>query len=161
MRHRTSDDIRNRCRPVWIAAALMVLGLGGHAEASVLCGRQSGGHIVDGATIKLRESCKSNELAVNPLELGLSSQPHLVVRTGNTISTNFSLSTAASCEDGEVATGGGGLATGANGGLPVMSASRPQPDDAGGTPTGWRVTIVNTAASGTITGVAYVVCAAP
>ena len=42
-----------------------------------------------------------------------------------------------------------------------MSASRPQPDDAGGTPTGWRVTIVNTAGSGTITGVAYVVCAAP
>ena len=56
MRHRTSDEIRNRRRPVWIAAALMVLGLGGHAEASVLCGRQSGGHIVDGATIKLRES---------------------------------------------------------------------------------------------------------
>ena len=161
MRQRTNDDIRNRPRPVWIAAALVVLGLGGHARASVLCGRQNGGHIADGATIKLRESCKSNELAVNPLELGLSSQPHLVVRTGNTISTNFSLSTAASCEDGEVATGGGGLATGANGGLPVMSASRPQPDDAGGTPTGWRVTIVNTAVSGTITGVAYVVCAAP
>jgi len=160
MRHSTSDDIRNRHCPVWIAAALVLL-LAGHARASVLCGRQSGGHIADGATIKLRESCKSNELAVNPLDLGLSSQPHLVVRTGNTISTNVSLATTASCEDCEVAIGGGVLATGASGGLPVMRSSRPQPDDPGSTPTGWRVTIVNTAASGTITGVAYVVCAAP
>jgi hypothetical protein len=121
----------------------------GHAGASVLCGRQSGGHIVDGATIKLRQSCKSNELAVNPLELGLTSPPHLLVRTGNTITTNGSVSTAASCEDGEVATGGGALATGANGGLPVTRSSHPQPDDPGSTPTGWRVTIVNTADSGT------------
>jgi len=161
MRQRTNDDIRNRPRPVWIAAALVVLGLGGLARASVLCGRQSGGQIADGAAIKLRDSCKSNELAVNPLELGLTSQPHPVVRTGNTVSTNFSLSTQASCEDGEVATGGGGVATGVNGGFAVTRSSRPQPDDPGSTPTAWRVTVVNTADSGTISAVAYVVCAAP
>jgi len=161
MRHRPSHEIRNRCRPIWIAAALMAAGLGGQARASVLCGRQSNGRIADGATIKLRDICKSNELAVNPLEVGLTSQPHVVVRTGNTVSTNFSLSTAASCEPGEVATGGGALSTGSGGGLPVMRTSRPQPDDPGSVPTGWRVTVVNTATSGTFTAVAYAICAAP
>ena len=146
---------------MWIAVAFLTAGLGGYARASVLCGRQSGGRIADGAIIKLRDSCKSNELAVNPLEVGLTSQPHVVVRTGSTVSTNGALSSRASCEAGEVATGGGGLSTGANGGLPVMRSSRPEPDDPGATPTAWRVTIVNSSAMGTITVVPYAVCAAP
>ena len=161
MRHDTSEGIRRRRRPVWIAAALVAAGISGQASASVLCGRQSGGRIADGATIKLRDVCRSNELAVNPLDVGLTSQPHLIVRTGNTVSTNVSLSTLASCEAGEVATGGGALSTGANGGTPVIRSSRPQPDEPGSVPTAWRVTVANTSASGTITAVAYAVCAVP
>jgi hypothetical protein len=129
----------------------------------VLCGRRDGatGQIADGASLKLRTACKSNELPVNVSDLGLGSVSGFIVRTGNTVSTNGSVSSPANCEPGEFATGGGVLALGNDGGSPVMRSSRPQPETAGATPTGWRVTEVNSAATGTITATTYVVCAVP
>lgn len=129
----------------------------------MLCGRRNGAtaEIADGATLKLRTACKSNELPVNAADLGLAPASGFIVRSGNTVSTNGALSSPASCEPGEVATGGGGLAVGNDGGLPVMRSSRPQPDTVGAAPTGWRVTEVNSAGTGTITLTTYVVCAVP
>jgi hypothetical protein len=144
-------------------AAILIAGLASHASAAVLCGRRNGAtaEIADGATLKLRTACKSNELPVNAADLGLAPASGFIVRTGNTVSTNVGVSSPASCEPGEVATGGGGVAVGNDGGLPVMRSSRPQPDTAGATPTGWRVTEENSAGTGTITLTTYVVCAAP
>ena len=146
-----------------VSVALLVVGAAPQADAAVLCGRRSGatGEIAEGSSIKFRTVCKDNELPVSPGDLGVQSVSGFVVRHGSTVSTNFSLSTLASCEPGEVATGGGGLAAGNDGGLPVMRSSRPIPDDVGATPTGWRVTEVNSAGTGTITLTAYVVCAVP
>ena len=142
---------------------ILIAGLASHVSAAVLCGRRDAGsaEIADGATLKLRTACKSNELPVNAADLGLASVSGFVVRTGNTVSTNVSVSTPANCEPGEFATGGGALALGNDGGLPVMRSSRPQPETAGAAPTAWRVTEVNSAGTGTITVTAYVVCAVP
>jgi hypothetical protein len=145
------------------AAAILIAGLVSHVSAAVLCGRRDGATaaIADGATLKLRTACKSNELPVNAADLALAPASGFSVRTGNTVTTNGTVSTAATCEAGEVATGGGILALGNDGGVPVMRSSRPQPDTAGATPTAWRVTEANSAGAGTITVTAYVVCAVP
>src|SRR5262245_10323774 len=141
----------------------LIVALASYANAAVLCGRRDGrtGQIADGASLKLRTACKSNELPVDASTLGLGAVSGFIVRTGNTVSTNVVLSSSANCEPGEFATGGGVLALGNDGGLPVMRSSRPQPDTPGTTPTGWRVTEVNSAATGTITATTYVVCAVP
>jgi len=143
--------------------AMLFASFASHASGAVLCGRVNAatGEIADGATLKLRTACKSNELPVNAADLGLGPASGFIVRTGNTVTTNGSLSSPANCEPGEVATGGGVLATGNDGGLPVMRSSRPQPETAGAAPTSWRVTEVNSAGTGTITATAYVVCAVP
>lgn len=62
----------------------------------------------------------------------------------------------ASCQTGERAVGGGGIATGADG---VLWASNPTPTS--GTPTGWEADAVDRAAGTTDTVQAYVICAAP
>jgi hypothetical protein len=144
-------------------AAILIAGSASHVSAAVLCGRRNAAtaEIADGATLKLRTACKSNELPVNAADLALAPASGFIVRTGNTVSTNAALSSAASCEPGESATGGGALAQGNDGGLPVMRSSRPQPDSTGSMPTAWRVTEVNGAGTGTITVTAYVVCAVP
>jgi len=161
-RARTLAPQRQR-RPAWLAAALLAAGLASQADAAVLCGRRSAatGEIADGATIKLRTVCRDNELAVNPFEVGLQSQPTVVVRTGNAVTTAGSVSTPASCEPGEVATGGGVLSAASNGAEPVLRSSRPQPETPGATPTGWRVTVANGTGAGTITVTPFAVCAAP
>lgn len=155
--------LEGRRRIAATVAAILIASLASRASAALLCGRRNGAtaEIADGATLKLRTTCKSNELPVNAADLGLAPASGSIVRTGSTVSTNGALSSAASCEPGEVATGGGGLAVGNDGGLPVMRSSRPQPDTAGATPTGWRVTEVNSAGTGTITLTTYVVCAVP
>src|SRR5262249_62387129 len=82
---------------------ILIAGLAAHVSAAVLCGRRDAAtaEIADGATLKLRTACKSNELPVNAADLGLGSVSGFVVRTGNTVSTNVSVSTPANCEPGE------------------------------------------------------------
>jgi hypothetical protein len=44
--------------------------------ASVMCGRKDAtGHIAQGASLKLRDACKANELAVDPVALNLQGPP--------------------------------------------------------------------------------------
>ena len=57
-----------------------------------------------------------------------------------------------SCNPGEVATGGGGNASGT-----ALIDSEPVPNNAGSAPTGWQMAVTN----GSITKIAYVVCASP
>jgi hypothetical protein len=151
-------------RPTRLLAATIALGLAARADASVLCGRRNGDELADGASVKVRSACKSNELPVDAAALGLAGAPGLVttvVRTGSPITTNGTVSTPANCADGEVATGGGALSAAVSGGLPVLRSSRPEPETAAGTPTGWRVTVVNSAGTGMITVTPFVVCAVP
>jgi hypothetical protein len=62
----------------------------------------------------------------------------------------------ARCEDGEVLTGGGvrsvRITSGAN---PIVQASHPTPDD----PSQWQATVLNSTGNGSLTVVAYAVCA--
>jgi hypothetical protein len=62
----------------------------------------------------------------------------------------------ASCQSGERAVGGGGVATGAAG---VIWASNPAPTS--GTPTGWEADAIDRGTGATDSVQAYVVCAAP
>ena len=93
--------------------------------------------------------------------VGGAGMRHFAVRFGSAITTGGTVSTPANCLAGEVATGGGQIATGASGGLVVLASSRPQPETAGAVPNGWRVTVRNGATVGTITVTPYVVCASP
>jgi hypothetical protein len=143
----------------WLLAACAAGTLVTPAHGFVLCARGDGAPN-EGASVKVRSVCKDNETALDPTTLGASAaRIATVVRTGNQITTNGSLSSPASCLDGEVATGGGALTSGTAGGLPVIKASRPEPDAAGATPTGWRVTVQNIADAGTVTSKTFVVCA--
>ena len=151
--------------PRLLASALLVA-VALQADASVLCGRRNGDtdEVSDGASVKVRSACRSNEVELDAATLGLAGTPSLVttvVRTGNTVSTSGSLSTPALCESGEVATGGGALSLGTNGGVPVLRSSRPEPETAGATPTSWRASVANVAGTGSITATAFVVCAVP
>jgi hypothetical protein len=157
---------RRRGAPVAALVAALVATHALAADAAVLCARRAAGgtQAAEGATVKIRASdCRDNEVPVEAAALGLPAAglTTTVVRTGNQVTTNGSLSTSAACEPGEVATGGGALNQGNDGGLPVLRSSRPQPEAAGGTPTSWRVTVTNSAATGTITATAFVVCAVP
>jgi hypothetical protein len=136
------------------------------ATALVLCAKHNRktGAITDGAPLKLRTTCKTSETQVDPGSIGLQSAlgtGNVTVRLGDQITTNATVSTPANCSAGEVATGGGILATGNGGGVAAMRESIPQPDTAGATPTGWRSIVENTQATGTITATAYAVCVAP
>ncbi len=145
-----------------LAAWLLAAGtLATPAHAFVLCARSTNGtDPIDGVAVKVRSACRVTEVALDPATLGLTPGGiSTIVRTGNQITTNASVSTPANCEPGEVATGGGAIATGANGGIAVMRSSRPEPETAGPTPTSWRTTVENSSATGTITATAYVVCA--
>jgi hypothetical protein len=138
----------------WLLAAWT---LAAPAHAFVLCARGDAGPN-EGASVKVRSACKDNETTIDPGALGLSATVSTVVRTGNPLSTNGTLSNPASCLPGEVATGGGALTSSADGGLAVVKSSRPQPDTAGATPTSWRVTVANVSDTGTISSTTYVVC---
>ncbi len=153
--------IRSTRIAAWLAAGCAAAALATPARAFVLCARSgNGADPNDGASVKVRSACRDNEAALDAAALGVSpALPATLVRTGDTISTNGTLSTPASCADGEVATGGGALTSGTGGGIPVLRSSRPQPDDAGATPTAWRVVVSNAGDAGTITATTYVVCA--
>lgn len=144
-----------------VLAAFAVALLSSRADALVLCARNgSGGVPNDGASVKVRAVCKDNESVVDAGALGLTTGfTTTVVRIGDTISTNGSLSTPALCAAGEVATGGGVESTAANGGVAAVRSSRPEPDTPGATPNGWRATVANVSDTGTITATAFVVCA--
>src|SRR5262249_21911463 len=117
-----------------LAAWLLVAGsLAAPAHAVTLCARSgNGADPNDGATVKVRSACKDTETALDPATLGLSAPGvSTIVRTGDQITTNGSVSTPASCEAGEVATGGGALSVGNDGGVAVLRSSRPQPETAG------------------------------
>jgi hypothetical protein len=145
---------------IWLLAACAAGMLARSAHGFVLCARGGDGDPNEGASVKVRSVCKDNESALDPATLGASASAiSTIVRTGNQISTNGTVSSPANCEAGEVATGGGAIATGADGGLPAIRSSRPQPDLAGATPTAWRTTVTNISTTGTITATAYVVCA--
>jgi hypothetical protein len=159
-----TSPIRSKTTTAWLLAAFLAGASSTPADAFVLCARKSNGAAApsEGAGVKVRSVCKDNEATLDAAALGLTTGlTSTIVRTGNQVSTNFAVSTAASCEPSEVATGGGVLATGTNGGVAVMRASRPQPDTAGSVPTAWRSTVQNLSDTGTITATAYVVCAAP
>lgn len=145
-------------------ALLVTLSAAASVEAAVLCGTKDRitGQLRDGASLHVRSVCRTNEVPADLAALGLSAQPHLTVRLGNTITTNGSLASTSSCDPGEVATGGGAATSGASGGVPEIRTSRPEPDGDGVVPTGWRVAVGNVNAStGTVTSTTYVVCAAP
>jgi len=87
---------------------------------------------------------------------------HFITRLGNQITTNGGLQTSAVCLAGEVATGGGAVTSAASGGQINITASRPEPETAGSTPTSWRISATNVgSASGTITVQTFVICASP
>jgi hypothetical protein len=145
---------------IWLLAACAAGMLARAAHGFVLCARGGDGDPNEGASVKVRSVCKDNETALDPSTLGATASAiTTIVRLGNQVSTNHALSTAASCEAGEVATGGGALSSSNDGGLPFMKSSRPQPDTAGATPTAWRTTVENISDTGTFTATAYVVCA--
>jgi hypothetical protein len=152
--------IRSNIRATWLVAACVTAALASPARAVVLCARESNGVPSEGASVKVRAICKDNEVALDPVALGIATGPTTtIVRTGNPVSTNGTVSTPATCAAGEVATGGGVLSTGTDGGVAVLRSSRPQPDTAGATPTAWRSTVTNLSDTGTITATPYVVCA--
>lgn len=145
-------------------ALVVTLSAAASAEAAVLCGTKDRitGQLRDGASLHVRSVCRTNEVQADLASLGLGAQPHLTVRLGNTITTNVSLSSSSACDPGEVATGGGAVASDASGGEAVLRMSRPDPDGEGVVPTGWRVGVANAnAPTGTITSTTYTVCAAP
>lgn len=159
--------VRATVRSIPCATAAVVLATlltSAPAGAAVLCGTKDRitGQLRDGASLHVRSVCRTNEVQADLASLGLSAQPHLTVRLGNTITTNIALSSSSACDPGEVATGGGAVASGASGGEAVLRMSRPDPDGEGGVPTGWRVGVANAnAPTGTITSTTYTVCAAP
>jgi hypothetical protein len=83
---------------------------------------------------------------------GAAGATNVTVRVGADVGGT----STASCQAGERAVGGGGVATGVDG---VLWASNPTPTS--GTPTGWEADAVDRAAGTTDTVQAYVVCALP
>jgi hypothetical protein len=145
----------NRTTLVLVAA----LALSRTVHASSLCVRRNGSGVPsEGATVKLRTTCASNEIALDPASVAFTVPPVVTVRTGSPISTTGTVSTPAPCAAGEVATGGGALSIGSGGGSPVIRSSRPEPETAGAVPTSWRVTVANEGAAGSITVTPYAVC---
>ncbi len=92
---------------------------------------------------------------------GAAGATNVVKRTAEgTFGTNFSKVTA-SCNSGEVATGGGAdWDASTNTGWPVVSYSVPDPYNAA-TPTGWAVEIDNWSGSGGVQAIAWVLCTSP
>jgi hypothetical protein len=92
---------------------------------------------------------------------GAAGVSKFVKRTAEgTFGTNFSKVTA-SCNTGEVATGGGAdWDASTSTGWPVVSYSVPDPYNAA-IPTGWAVEIDNISGSGGVQAIAWVFCAAP
>lgn len=75
--------------------------------------------------------------------------------------TGFSKATA-SCNSGEVATGGGAdWDSSTSDGWPVVAYSVPNPYSATAAPTGWAVEIDNYSGSGGVQAIAWVLCASP
>lgn len=61
----------NRISPALLLLTLLCVA-SFRAEAAVLCGRQTpAGTLADGATLRVRTTCRSTEVAVNPVALGL------------------------------------------------------------------------------------------
>jgi hypothetical protein len=159
-----TSPIRSKTTTAWLLASFLAGASSTPADAFVLCARKSNGATApsEGAGVKVRSVCKDNEATLDAAALSLATGlTSTLVRTGSQLSTSGTVSTPANCAAGEVATGGGVLATGASGGVAVMRSSRPQPETAGASPTGWRVTVQNLSDTGTITVTAYVVCAVP
>jgi len=84
---------------------------------------------------------------------GPAGATNVTVRLGPTVVDT----STASCESGERATGGGGVATGTDG---VLWASNPTPA-APAIPTGWEADAVDRASGATDAVQAYVICAGP
>lgn len=149
--------------PIWLrllVVSFSVLALPAAGGAAVLCGKVNAtGEFRDGSQLHVRSTCKATEKQATLTALGL--EPTFTVRVGTPLTTSGSLSSPATCEPGEVATGGGASSIGSGGGQPAIRSSRPQPDTAGSVPTAWRVSVANTAGTGTITATPYAVCALP
>jgi hypothetical protein len=158
LRVRTDDRCCPPIRLGLVAASFVLLCSPGLGRAAVLCGRKNAttGELLEGTALHVRSACRATEVQASLASLGLL--PQFTVRSGNQITTNASVSTAAVCQPGEVATGGGALSTGATGGNPAIRSSEPQPNDPGSVPTSWRAIVANTATTGTITVTAYAVC---
>jgi hypothetical protein len=92
-------------------------------------------------------------------ESTLSSLSNVVVREGTqiTLPANTSVTASASCNPGEVATGGGFRGDSDPQYFGSLRHSLPVPDDAGSTPTGWQVVVRGGTQSHVTT--AYVICA--
>lgn len=84
----------------------------------------------------------------------------VTVREGEEVKTGFNrfeVEATARCQDGEALTGGGVRTTDpTRGAKPIVQASHPSPDD----PSQWQATVLNSTGNGTLTVVAYAVCAA-
>ena len=154
---------RHAVAAAWLGVTVAMLASSTDAGATVLCAafNRTTGTLREGATLKVRTTCKASEQQVDPAAIGIQGLSKLTVRTGNTVSTNGGLATSALCQQGEVATGGGALTSVSGGAEITVRSSRPQPDTAGSVPTSWRINASNLNSAGMITATAYAVCAAP
>lgn len=126
------------------------------------------GHVLDGTLLTV--DFKAGQIPQGPKgdkgdkgEKGDKGNPgatNVVVRWSAVLTGPAFGGRVATCDAGEVAVGGGGgitANTGASGGLDLID-SKPVPNTAGGTPTGWFAGLNLTTA---VSGAAYVVCARP
>jgi len=95
---------------------------------------------------------------------GAAGATHVVKRFATATADSTLSGTIASCNPGEVATGGGTDWSSATGGaIPVVSYGQPAPfsmDNA--VPTGWRGAVRNlNSPTGTVTALVWVICASP
>lgn len=108
-------------------------------------------------------SSKVKDGSLNAVDLAAGVLPatNVVKRTAKGVyGTSFSKVTA-SCNAGEVATGGGAdWDASTSDGWPVVAYSVPDPYTATAAPTGWAVEIDNISGSGGVQAIAWVLCAA-
>jgi len=153
-----------------VAFIALLVAMGGTGYAAVTLPKNSVGtkqlkkNAVSSAKVKngslLRGDFKAGQLPAGPQGVqgpqgpqGPAGATNVTVRVGPDVAGT----STASCQSGERAVGGGGIATGTDG---VLWASNPTPTS--GTPTGWEAdAVVRTGVTTSDTVQAYVVCAAP
>src|SRR5262245_23532919 len=89
--------VRPKTLATWLTAVCAAAALSDPAAGAVLCARGSAAGVPnEGATVKVRTACKDNETSLDAASLGVfGGVTTTIVRTGNTINTNASLSSVA------------------------------------------------------------------
>lgn len=147
--------------PTAVAVALataLVAGASGATAGSLITGRQIKNNTVTGADVRNR-SLSQRDIAPSTVARMAAVDARTRQEVSATVQQGFTATVAVSCPPGQVATGGGGRLV--NEPLAgTLRVSEPTVD-AGGTPHGWRVVIVNGTKriDSSDTAVAYAVCA--